>query len=98
MSDSPEVVDNPAEHRFELTLDGHVAVLEYRLHGDRMTLVHTGVPEELEGQGIGGRLVSAAVDEAAAKDLTLVPRCSFAASWLERHPDAAARVTVEAPG
>jgi uncharacterized protein len=98
MTDSPEVLDNAADSRFELTTDGHVAVLEYRLDGDRMVLTHTGVPDELEGRGIGGRLVRAAVGEAEAQHLTLVPQCSFAASWLERHPDAAAKVTVEAPG
>jgi hypothetical protein len=98
MTDSPDVLDNAADSRFELTVDGHVAELVYRLDGDRMTLLHTGVPDELEGQGIGGRLVRAAVGEAEAQNLTLVPRCSFAASWLERHPDEAARVTVEAPG
>ena len=98
MTDSPEVLDNAADSRFELTIDGHVAELVYRLEGDRMVLTHTGVPDELEGQGIGGRLVRAAVGEAEAQHLTLVPQCSFARSWLERHPDDAARVTVEAPG
>jgi predicted GNAT family acetyltransferase len=98
MSDSPEVVLNPEASRFEVTIDGHTAELVYRLDGDRLVLLHTGVPDELEGRGIGGRLVSAAVDEAEARQHTLVPECSFARSWLERHPDAAAKVTVEAPG
>jgi hypothetical protein len=98
MNDSPEVVDNPDASRFEIAIDGHLAELVYRRDGDRLVLLHTGVPDELEGQGIGGRLVRAAVDEAEAQQQTLVPECPFARSWLERHPDAAARVTVEAPG
>jgi predicted GNAT family acetyltransferase len=94
MSDSPDVTDNAEASRFELTVDDHLAELVYRRDGDRLVLVHTGVPDELEGQGIGGRLVRAAVDTAAADGLTVVPQCSFARSWLERHPDEAARVTV----
>jgi predicted GNAT family acetyltransferase len=98
MSDSPEVVHNADANRFELTIDGHLAELVYRRDGDRLVLVHTGVPDELGGQGIGGRLVGAAVDEAEAQRLAVLAECSFARSWLERHPDAAARVTIETPG
>jgi hypothetical protein len=95
MSDGPEVVQNTDAGRFELTIDDQVADLTYRLDGDRLVLLHTGVPDALEGQGIGGRLVRAAVDEAEARHRTLVPQCSFAAAWLERHPDQADRVAVE---
>jgi uncharacterized protein len=55
------------------------------------------VPIELEGHGIGGKLVSAAVDYAAERGLVLVPSCPFAQSWLDHHPDAAARVQLDQP-
>ena len=86
-SDTPAVTDNTDASRFELTVDGHLAELAYRLDGDRLVLVHTGVPDELGGRGLGGVLVRAALDRAAAEDLTIVPRCPFARSWLEKHPD-----------
>jgi uncharacterized protein len=41
-------------------------------------LAHTEVPLQLEGRGIGGRLVTAAVDRAAREGPTLVPLCPFA--------------------
>jgi uncharacterized protein len=93
--ESPGVTDNQERSRFELSADGHLAELVYRRHGDRLVLIHTEVPEELGGRGIGGKLVTAAIDEAAAEGLTVVPLCPFARSWMERHPDAAARVTVD---
>jgi predicted GNAT family acetyltransferase len=92
------VTDNPDRRRFELHEDGHLAELTYRFDGDRMVLVHTGVPAELEGRGLGGQLVRAAVDHAAERGIILVPRCPFARSWLEKHPDEAARAEVEWPG
>ncbi len=55
--DGGEVVDNPAASRFELTIDGQTAELVYRLKPPVLELVHTGVPDALEGEGVGGRLV-----------------------------------------
>jgi hypothetical protein len=91
------VTDNPSAKRFELVEDGQLAELVYRFDGDRMVLIHTEVPEELEGRGLGGQLVRAAIEHAAARGIILVPRCPFARGWLERHPDEAGRVTIEWP-
>ena len=90
-----EIVNNEAARRFETTIDGHTAELTYRHHGDRLVLVHTEVPDDLEGMGVGGALVKAAIDFAAEHDLTVAPLCPFARSWLERHPDDAKRVPIE---
>lgn len=95
--DATMVIDNAAQGRFELTVEGHRAELVYRSSGDQLMLVHTEVPAELGGRGIGGRLVGAAVEAAAAGDLHLVPVCSFADSWLRRHPEAAGRITIDRP-
>ena len=91
----PAVVDNPAANRFELHVDGHLAELVYHVHGRRLVLVHTGVPDELEGGGLGGKLVRAALERARAEQLVVVPRCPFAAKWLHRHPDAAEGVEID---
>ncbi len=95
MSDSADVIDNTDASRFELRADGRLAELVYRIRGDRLVLLHTGVPLELEGRGIAGRLVTAAVDRADREGLTLVPLCPFARDWLERHPEAASRAVID---
>lgn len=95
VSDSAEVTDNTDASRFELHADGWLAELVYRIRGDRLVLVHTEVPVELEGRGIGGKLVTAAVDRAAREGLTLVPLCPFARDWLERHPEAASKAIID---
>ena len=97
MSDEPAVVDERSASRFVVEIDGHVAELLYGRKGDHLTLVHTEVPEELGGRGLGSKLVRAAVDTAAADGLTIVPLCEFARGWLEGHPDVASRVNVEWP-
>jgi predicted GNAT family acetyltransferase len=90
-----EVTDNTAANRFELKRDGDSAELVYRLHGNRLVLVHTEVPESLGGHGVGGRLVRAAVARAARDGLTVVPVCPYARQWLEKHPDAVGDVTID---
>ena len=95
VSDESQVTDNQAESRLELEADGHVAELEYRRNGNRLVLIHTEVPTELEGRGLGGRLVTAAVERARRDGMTVVPLCPFARGWLERHPDVAAQVEVD---
>jgi uncharacterized protein len=95
VSDSADVIDNTDASRFELRADGWLAELIYRIRGGRLVLIHTEVPFELEGRGIGGRLATAAVDRAMREGLTLVPLCSFARGWLERHPEAASRAVID---
>ena len=90
-----EVVDRPEECRFELVVDGHTAELVYRLEGTYLVLVHTEVPEALGGRGLGGVLVEAAIDRAVRDGLTIVPLCPFARGWLQRHPDEAARASID---
>ncbi len=95
MSGPVEVVDNDDASRFEVRADGWLAELIYRRHGQRLVLIHTEVPPELEGRGIGSALVTAAIDVAAREGLTLVPLCPFARGWLQRHPDAASRAVID---
>jgi uncharacterized protein len=95
VSDAPQITDDQAASRFELRADGHLAQLTYRRNGKRLVLIHTGVAPQLEGRGIGGRLVAAAIDRAARDGFTIVPLCPFARVWLERHPEDAARVAVD---
>ena len=100
-SAEPPIVDVPDESRFVAVQDGAVAELVYRTEEGRLVVVHTGVPEELEGRGLGARLVRSALDKAERDGLTLVPLCPFARRWLREHPSDAQKVTVDwtvAPG
>ena len=95
MSDLPQITDNQAKSRFEADFGGSVAELLYRQNGNRLVLIHTEVPEQLEGHGIGGALVTAAIDRAVRDGMTVVPLCPFARGWLERHPEVASQATID---
>jgi predicted GNAT family acetyltransferase len=87
MTNQNEVSQNEAEHRYEMEVEGQTAFAQYNLNGSIITFTHTIVPEELEGQGIGSRLVSFALDDARQRDLKVVPMCSFVRGYIERHPE-----------
>ncbi|MHB8439710.1 MAG: GNAT family N-acetyltransferase, partial [Acidimicrobiales bacterium] len=91
------VADHTANHRFLLTCDGDEAELVYRRRGDRLLLVHAGVPEALGGRGLAAQLVQKAMEDARENSLTVVPLCPYVRSWLEKHPDEAATVKIEWP-
>ncbi|HEX6374263.1 MAG TPA: GNAT family N-acetyltransferase [Allosphingosinicella sp.] len=82
-----EVRNNEAEHRYELAVDGRLAVAEYRLRPGRISFTHTEVPDALAGRGIGKRLVKAALDDARAQGLKVVPICPFVKHYIDTHPE-----------
>ena len=82
-----DVKNNDLLNRFEVEEDGLVAELGYKLGVSQITLVHTQVPPELEGRGIGSALVKAGIDYARQNDLKIVPYCPFARGYLQRHPE-----------
>jgi predicted GNAT family acetyltransferase len=90
----PSVVRDSAHDRLVWAQDGSEAELVYRRRGNRLFLIHTGVPETLAGHGIGGTLVQAALDWAKVEHLTVVPVCAYARKWLTEHPGAADNVTI----
>jgi predicted GNAT family acetyltransferase len=89
-----EIADNPAGRRYEGRIDGQLAgSIHYVEHEGRLVLVHTEVEPAFEGQGVGGRLVAATLDDIRAHGLTVMVRCPFVRAYLERHPEYADLVT-----
>lgn len=83
----PDVVDNTAEHQFEIELDGRKAFAEYRLVHGAVILPHTVVPEAFEGKGIASRLARYAMQYARDRDLKVIPVCPFMAAYMQKHPE-----------
>ena len=72
---------------FVAVVDGQRCVLEYELDGNTMTITHTGVPQAVGGRGIAGDLTRAALEAARALDWKVVPACSYARQFLDKHTE-----------
>lgn len=81
------VHDNKSQHRFEMAAGRDTAVAYYTLAPGVITFNHTEVPPALRGQGVGSKLVRGALQAARGQGLKVVPRCSFVAAYLARHPE-----------
>jgi len=81
------VTHDEARYQFAAKIDGHLAHADYALDGDRIIFTHTFVPPELRGRGIAEHLVRTALAHARAKNLRVVPACSYVAVFITRHPE-----------
>jgi predicted GNAT family acetyltransferase len=81
------VRDISAAGRFELEEGGLVAFADYRRSGQRLILDHVEAPTALRGTGAAGRLMDGIIQHARAHALRITPLCSYAARWLQTHPE-----------
>ena len=77
----------PEQGRFQTVVDGHRSVAEYRLQDGVLAITHTEVAPELGGRGIAGALMQAVLAHAGAQGLKVRPLCSYAVSYMQRHPE-----------
>ena len=83
------VVDNPAASQFEARADGGAVVgfLTYDAEAadGAVVVMHSVVEPVFEGQGVGGRLASGALDLIRASGRQVVPLCPFVSAYIQRH-------------
>ena len=84
---SGTLIDNEAKRRFELTVPGGIAFVDYRRSDSTLFLVHAEVPVTLRGRGFGARLVREALDLIRARGETIVPACPYVRSFVDRHAE-----------
>ncbi|MGB3328893.1 MAG: GNAT family N-acetyltransferase, partial [Thermomicrobiales bacterium] len=84
-----DVVDNPAQERYEARIDGRLAgYSEYQLTTKLVVFTHTEVLPEFEGQGVASALTKFALDDIRNQGVReVLPICPFVKSWIGRHRD-----------
>jgi predicted GNAT family acetyltransferase len=74
--------------RFVVRLPDGEAELAY-MEPERgvLELHHTFVPESARGQGVGDRLVEAAIAHAREEGARIIPTCPFVRAYTDEHPE-----------
>jgi len=79
-----EVTEN---NRFELKEDQSIAFIEFdKIEPNILDLVHTEVPDALEGKGVGSKLVEGALQYSRDNELKIIPSCPFIKSYIDKNP------------
>ncbi|MEU2441780.1 GNAT family N-acetyltransferase [Streptomyces rubradiris] len=87
-SPTPAVERVDDRHRYEIRVGGRRAGLTaYRDHGGQRVFFHTEIDGAYAGRGLASRLIRAALDDARASGLRIVPMCPFVAAFLSKHDD-----------
>ena len=81
------VRDNAEKRRFEIEIDGHLALADYRIRDGVMELYHTESPPALAGRGVASQLIRTALLSARTHGPKVRPACSFVVSYMKRHPE-----------
>lgn len=76
-----------SKQRFVAIVEGLECVIDYRLSGATMAITHTVVPASLGGRGIAGDLTRFALQTARQQGWKVLPECSYAAAFLDKHAE-----------
>jgi predicted GNAT family acetyltransferase len=78
---------------FFIEVDGQrKAEMEIGISGSNLTVYHTEVADELQGQGIAAKLLTTMVEYAREHKLKIIPLCPYVQAQFKRHPDTYADV------
>ena len=79
---------NVDKQRYEIFVDGTLAGLTQAIEdGEVVTMPHTKVFDEFEGQGLASVLVTGALDDIRARGLKIVAECPYVANFVVKHPE-----------
>ena len=87
-SDQIEIMDDADQHAYVISVeDRRVGKAVYHLRGGRYFFVHTEIDPDMNGRGLGRRLVEFALEDVKVKEGTVVPICPFFRAYIKRHPE-----------
>lgn len=81
------VVKNDETNRFELTVDGYIAFIDFKQEDKVIKLIHTEVPEELGGRGVAAALVEKTLNYLEINNFSLFPYCPYVFAYIKKHPE-----------
>jgi len=84
-----DVRRNDEAGRYEIWVDGGVVgTTEFRVRDDGVLVFpHTVIDEDRRGQGLGGELIGAALDDVRRRGESIVAECEAVAGFVDEHPE-----------
>ena len=80
-----KLINNKELQRFEVQVGKYTPFVAYQLNGDVMYLNFAKVPRELEGQGVGKKMVEQVLSFTEQAGYKVVPVCGFIGAIIQRN-------------
>lgn len=88
MTDTVVITNDADARQYQARIgDQLVGWVDYGRVRSRLVALHTEVPPEFGGRGIGSKLVRFVIADARASGFKITPRCPLFAAHFERHPE-----------
>lgn len=71
--------------RFELTVDGHTAFIDYTASENLIKLIHTESPEALAGRGVAKALIEKTLHYLKENNIPLLPLCPLVFAYIKKN-------------
>lgn len=84
-----KILNNQEKNQFEaVTEDKVIGLINYIIdkEDNTITVPHTEVNPEYEGQGIAGAMTQELLEYAKNKNLKVIPICPYTRTYIDRHP------------
>ncbi|MGB9183767.1 MAG: GNAT family N-acetyltransferase [Solirubrobacteraceae bacterium] len=88
MTAEVEIIHEPERDRFTITVGGSEAgFAQYREQPGEIAFLHTETDPAQQGRGLASQLIAHALQDAARRGLSVLPRCSFVRDYIAGHPE-----------
>ena len=82
-----DIFRNDEESRYEVTVDGALARIDFRMMSGALALMHTEVPDAIASRGVARELTEYAIQDARFRSLEILPFCPYVTAYIKRHPE-----------
>jgi len=83
----PEKIKRVADKFLIRLAPGKYAYLKYRSEGGIMYIDATFTPKEYRGHGLAAKLMKVVIEYARKNGSKIMPNCSYAKSYFNKHPE-----------
>lgn len=81
------LVKNESDHQFQITFEGHKALIVYKERSNIISLIHTEVEPELEGKGAATAVIEKTLMYIEENNYKLIPLCPLVFAYIKKHSE-----------
>lgn len=79
------LIKNQESKRFELSVDGYIAFINFKERNTVISLIHTESPPELAGRGVATALIEKTLSYIEENRYELVPLCPLVFAYIKKN-------------